>query len=78
MNRDSSLERAIRWPMLALALVGVLIATAFVLDELPTRTARELALTIGAPALWLLLPAAAVWLVVAVVVHAWRRWRRGL
>lgn len=75
MNWDSSLWQVVRWPVLALAVVGVLIAAAFVLDATP---AREWALTIGAPALWFLLPAAVVWFIAAVIVHVWRRQRRGL
>jgi hypothetical protein len=50
------------------AVVGVGVAA--VLDR---TDAREWALTIGAPALTVLLPVGLVWLLVAVVVHLVRR-----
>jgi lipopolysaccharide export LptBFGC system permease protein LptF len=67
---ERGLWRAVRWPLLVLVVAVLGIAVAAVLD----RTAsREWALTIGAPALTVLLPVGLVWLVVAVVVDAMRR-----
>jgi hypothetical protein len=54
-----------------LVIAGVAIATATVLDQFK----NELSLTIGAPALTVLLPVGLVWLVVAVIVYAARRRR---
>jgi hypothetical protein len=62
--------RAVRWPLLVLAIAAVGIGVATVLD----RTASsEWALTIGAPALTVLLPVGLVWLAVAVTVYLVRR-----
>ena len=74
MEREHSLWRAVRWPLLVLllGLVGVGVAT--VLDRVYTN---ELSLTIGAPSLWILVPLGAVWLATAVVVHFVRRRRTG-
>jgi hypothetical protein len=70
MHPERGLWRAVRWPVLVLAVAGVGIGIAAVLD----RTAsREWALTIGAPALTVLLPVGVVWLVVAAVVSVARR-----
>jgi hypothetical protein len=70
MRAERSLWRAIRWPLLLLVVAGAGIAVAAVLD----RTAvREWALTIGAPALTVLLPVGLVWLLVAVVLYVVRR-----
>jgi hypothetical protein len=62
--------RAVRWPLLVLAIAAVGIGVATVLD----RTASsEWALTIGGPALTVLLPVGLVWLSVAVIVYLVRR-----
>jgi fructose-specific phosphotransferase system IIC component len=67
---ERGLWRAVRWPLLVLVVAVLGIAVAAVLD----RTAsRELALTIGGPALTVLLPVGLVWLVVAVIVDVVRR-----
>jgi hypothetical protein len=72
MRRDNepSLWRATRLPLVVLAVAGVAIAAATLLDR---TTAREWALTIGGPALTVLLPVGTVWLVVAVIVYVVRR-----
>ena len=64
VHSDRDLWRAVRWPLLVLAIAGVGIGVAAALDR---TAAREWALTIGGPALTLLLPIGLVWLVVAVV-----------
>jgi hypothetical protein len=61
-HRD--LWRAIRWPLLVLAIAGVGIGVATMLDR---TAAREGALTIGGPALTVLLPVGLAWLAVAVI-----------
>jgi hypothetical protein len=59
------LWRAIRWPLVVL-LVGVVgVVAATILDA----AGSEWSLTIGAPSLMLLLPAGAVWLVIAVIAY---------
>jgi hypothetical protein len=70
MQPDRGLLRAVRWPLLVVLTAGVGIGAATVLD----RTAgREWALTIGAPALTVLLPVGLVWLVAALIIHVVRR-----
>jgi hypothetical protein len=69
---DPDLLRAVRWPLLLVGLAGAAILLAFVLDRTP---AREYALTIGGPALTVVLPVALGWLAAAVVVHVLRRRR---
>ena len=71
---SSGTWRAVRWPVLAVLIAAGLVAVAFVLDT-GSAAARDAALIIGAPALWLLLPAAALWLRI-VLVRA-RRSRSG-
>jgi hypothetical protein len=61
---DRALWRAVRWPLLVLAIAGVGIGVATVLDR---TAAREWALTIGGPALTVLLPVGLAWLVLAVI-----------
>jgi len=68
MNRD--LWRAVRWPLLVLVVAGAAIIAAAVLDR---TAAREWALTIGGPALTVVLPIGLLWLLVALVRHAVRR-----
>jgi hypothetical protein len=63
------LMRAVRWPLLVLAIAGLGIGVATVLDR---TAAREWALPIGAPALTVLLPVGLIWLLVAVIRHAMR------
>jgi hypothetical protein len=70
MPTGRNLWRAVRWPLLVLAVAGVGIGVAAVLDQ---TAAREWALTIGGPALTVLLPLGLVWLLVAVVMYAVRR-----
>ena len=64
--------RAVRGPLLALVVAVVLVAVAFALDTGP-RPAREIALVIGASALYLVLPIGVIWLVVAMVMYGRRR-----
>ena len=70
MRSDPDLWRAVRWPLLVLAIAGVGIGVATALDR---TAAREWALTIGGPALTVLLPVGLVWLVVAVGIYAVKR-----
>lgn len=70
MHPERGLWRAVRWPLLVMVLAGVGVGVAAVLDQ---TAGREWALTIGAPALTVLLPVGLVWLVVAVIVHLVRR-----
>jgi hypothetical protein len=56
--------RAVRWPLLVLAIAGAGIGVAAALDR---TAAREWALTIGGPALTVLLPIGLVWLAVAAI-----------
>lgn len=58
--------RVVRWPVLAVVIAAGLVAVAFVLDT-GSAAARDAALLIGTPALWLLLPAAALWLLIALL-----------
>lgn len=58
--------QALRWPLCGLVVVGVLIALALALDT-GSATNRDVALIIGAPALFILLPVAVVWLIVVAV-----------
>jgi hypothetical protein len=70
MQPKCGMWRAVRWPLLVLAIAGMGIGVATVLD----RTARsEWALTIGAPALTVLLPIGLVWLVAAIIIYVVRR-----
>ena len=62
--------RALRWPLALLAVAGLLILVAVLLDN-------EMSLTIGAPALTVLLPLAVLWLAVAFVLYLVRRRREG-
>ena len=66
---QQDLWAATRAPLSILAVAVVGIGIAFALDQ---TSAREHALTIGAPALTLLLPLGLVWLGVALTLH-WRR-----
>ena len=74
MAAGNGLWRAVRWPVLVLAVAVAAMAAATVLDR---TVHREWALTIGAPALWVLLPLGTVWLVVAVLLYAVRPRGRG-
>jgi hypothetical protein len=64
VRSDRDLWRAVRWPLLVLAIAGVGIDVAAALDR---TAAREWALTIGGPALTVLLPIGLAWLVLAVI-----------
>jgi hypothetical protein len=64
VRSDRDLWRAVRWPLLVLAIAAVGIGVATALDR---TAAREGALTIGGPALTVLLPVGLAWLVVAVI-----------
>jgi hypothetical protein len=66
MGARNDLWRAVRWPLLVLAIAGLGIGLATVLDR---TAAREWALTIGGPALVVLLPVGLVWLLVAFIRH---------
>ena len=72
MRRRSDLWRAVRWPLLILAIAGLGIGAAVALDR---TAAREWALNIGGPALVVLLPIGLVWLVVALITDVVRRRR---
>jgi hypothetical protein len=67
--------RAVRWPLAATTAAALLVVAAFVLDS-GSGTARDYALVIGAPALYVLLPLALLWLAVALVRNARRGARR--
>jgi hypothetical protein len=67
---DRGLWRAVRWPLLALAIAGVGIGVATALDR---TAAREWGLTIGGPALTVLLPVGLAWLLVAVIRYVVKR-----
>ena len=64
VRSDRDLWRSVRWPLLVLAIAALGIGVATALDR---TAAREWALTIGGPALTLLLPIGLVWLVAAVI-----------
>ena len=70
MGAPPGLWRAVRWPLLVVAVAGLAIAVAAALDQ---TDAREWALTIGGPALVVLLPIGLIWLAVAVIRHLVRR-----
>jgi hypothetical protein len=70
VQSDRGLWLAVRWPLLVLAIAGVGIGVAAVLDR---TAAREWGLTIGGPALTVLLPVGLVWLVVAVIIYVGKR-----
>jgi hypothetical protein len=70
VQSDRDLWRAVRWPLLVLAIAGLGIGVATALDR---TAAREWALTIGGPALTVLLPVGLVWLAVAVIVYVVKR-----
>jgi hypothetical protein len=70
VRSDHDLWRAVRWPLLVLAIAGVGIGVATALDQ---TAAREWALTIGGPALTVLLPIGLVWLAVAVIRYVAKR-----
>ncbi len=66
------LWRAVRLPAIAVIGAALLTAVAFLLDTGSPR-ARDYALVIGTPALYVLLPLAVIWLLVAVALHVRRR-----
>jgi hypothetical protein len=70
VRSDRDLWRAVRWPLLVLAIAGVGIGVATALDR---TAAREWALTIGGPALTVLLPVGLVWLAVAAIRYVVKR-----
>jgi hypothetical protein len=61
-----------RAPAILLGVAIVLYVVALALDTGGERS-RDLALLIGVPTLYLLLPVAVVWLVIALVLHLRRR-----
>jgi Na+/melibiose symporter-like transporter len=67
--------QTLRWPLAALGLSLALVLAGFVLDQFP-GTGRDLALVIGGPALTVLLPLSAIWLVIALVLQHRRSRRR--
>ncbi|HEV3463938.1 MAG TPA: hypothetical protein VG846_08140 [Actinomycetota bacterium] len=69
MDTPPDLWRAVRWPLLVLAVAGLAIAVAAALDR---TDAREWALTIGGPALVVVLPIGLVWLAVSVIRYVVR------
>jgi hypothetical protein len=70
MRPRGDLWRAVRWPLLTLAIAGLGVGVAAALDR---TAAREWALTIGGPALTVLLPVGLVWLAVALVRYVVQR-----
>jgi len=66
MGARGDLWRAVRWPLLVLAVAGLGIGVAAALDR---TAAREWALTIGGPALAVLLPVGLGWLLAAVIKY---------
>ena len=68
MGAPPDLWRAVRWPLLVLAVAGLAVAVA--LDQ---TEAREWALAIGGPALVVLLPTGLIWLAVAVIRYVVQR-----
>jgi hypothetical protein len=70
MHTRGDLWRAARWPLLTLAIAGLGVGVATALDR---TAAREWALTIGGPALTVLLPVGLVWLVVALIRYVVQR-----
>lgn len=60
--------RALRWPVALLVVALVLVLVATVLDTGSARS-RDVALLLGAPALYVLLPVAVVWAAVALVLQ---------
>ena len=71
-----NLWRTMRWPVIALATTVALLLTGLMLDTLPPGPGREMALTIGAPGLTILLPLSLLWLIATVVRYERRRRRR--
>lgn len=71
----NGLWRSTRWPLCAVVTTGALVGIAAVLDAAPPGTAHELALTVGAPGLVLLI-LAVLWLLGSLAGYARRR-RRG-
>jgi uncharacterized membrane protein YedE/YeeE len=70
VHPERGVWQAVRWPLLVLVIAGVGIGVGTVLN----RTARsESALTVGGPALTVLLPVGLVRLVVVVIVYVVRR-----
>jgi hypothetical protein len=74
--REDTVWRALQEPLVAVVVAVVLVAVAFVLDA-TSGVARDYALVVGAPALYVLLPATLLWLVIAVVRYALGARRRG-
>ena len=67
--------RAIRWPIGAVVVSAALLALSFLLD-FGGMWARGIALILGSSAMFLLLPASVIWLLVAVIIYEFGR-RRG-
>ncbi len=60
--------RSVRGPLIALALGALLLLASTLLDRGGERS-RDLALLLGAPALYVVLPLALLWLIVVVVLR---------
>ena len=71
-TETAGLRRAIRLPVLAVVVAALAVAAAAVLDTGSARQ-RDYALVIGAPALYVVLPLAVLWLLTAIFVHVRRR-----
>ena len=70
MTDRDALLRTVRWPLVLVGIAVVLIVIALAMDN-------EMSLTIGGPALAVMLPVGVLWLALALVVHAMRSRRRG-
>jgi NAD-dependent oxidoreductase involved in siderophore biosynthesis len=67
-----SIWRSLRWPLVILVVAVVLYVVATVLDQGSERQ-RDIALLLGVPALYLLLPLAVIWIGIVVIRHLLRR-----
>jgi hypothetical protein len=67
-----SAKKVWRAPVIALAVTVGLVVLSVILDRGGERS-RDLALLIGAPTLYLLLPAVVIWLLVTLVLQVRRR-----
>ena len=64
--------RAIRWPVGAVIVSAALLGLSFLLD-FGGMWARGIALILGSSAMFLVLPASVIWLVVSVIIYKYDR-----